>query len=97
MRDEHGKILNALGLGLHDCHSVGRGSGLEADAEENHRLIRVVPGNFKSIQGGVDDAHISTGGLDTEQVSLRARHPQHIPIGGEDDLRASGEGNRLID
>ena len=62
-------------LGLVDRHRVGRRGGLEADAEEHHLPVGVLPGQLQRVERRVDDAHVAALALDPEQVLARCRAP----------------------
>ncbi len=97
MGGQDGEIGKSLLFGLIDRHSVGRRGGLEAYSEEDHLPIRVGLGQLHRVQRGVDNAHVTAGGLHRKEVAGCARHPEHIAEGAEDHLGTPRDLQRLVD
>ena len=95
--DQQAEVLDAELLGLVDRHRVGRRGGLEADAEEDHLLVGVVPREVERVERRVDDAHVAAGALDPEQVLLAAGHAQHVAERAEDHVGPRRDLQRLVD
>ena len=49
VRHQHGKIGEPFARGLPDGHGVGRGGGFEADREEDHLAIGILPGDGDGV------------------------------------------------
>ena len=96
-RDEDAEVVDAAAGGLGDGHRVRGRGGLEADGEEHDLLGRVREGDLERVERAVDDAHVGAAGLEGEQVRGGAGHAQHVAVAGEDDVRAGGDGEGLVD
>ena len=55
------------------------------------------PRELHRVERRVDDAHVAAGGLDGEQIAVRARHAQHVAERAEDDVGPRGDLDRLVD
>ena len=66
-------------------------------AEEDHLSVGILAGERERIERRVHDPHVSALGLGLEQALLRARHPERIAEGREDDLRPLGQGHAVVD
>ena len=78
MRDEQAEVLHAATAGEPDGHGIRRRRGLETDRKEHDTTVRPGGGDLHGVQRGVDDAHVVPLGLQTQQVTVRSRHPQHV-------------------
>ncbi len=95
--DQQAEVVDAEPLRLVDRHGVGRGGGLEADAEEHHLALRVLLRDAQGVQRGVDDAYVAALAAHLEQVTAGAGHPEHVPEGAEDHVGSGGDLQRLVD
>lgn len=49
------------------------------------------------LQGRVDHPYVATLGTHGKEIRAGTGHPQHITVGGEDNLGTGGNGNGLVD
>src|SRR5690606_22009395 len=91
------RVADAALAGLVHRHGVGRGCGLEADAEEDHLPVRVLLGDAQRVQRGVDDAYVAALAAHLEQVPSGAGHAEHVAEGAEDHVGSGGDLQGLVD
>ena len=96
MRGENRKIPKPFPTGLIDRHSMGWRRSLESDRKEDDFLFRFFAGDFQGIQWRVKHANIRTLTFSAEQVTFGAGHTHHIAKGRENDVRLTGDEQRLV-
>lgn len=67
MGREDGEVFELQSLGFEHGECCGRGSGFEADSEEDDFVLRVLSGVVDGIDGGVDGEDVSADGLSLEE------------------------------
>ena len=70
VRNQDGKIFDALLSGLPDGHGVGRSGGLESDGKEDDFFVGIGPGDFQAIDGRINDAHVRAARFEDEQIDF---------------------------
>ena len=95
---EHAEVPESLGLRLPDRHGGRRRGGLEADGEEHHLPAGVFLCDAQRIPDGIHHADIRARRLDLEQTPAPAgRHPQHIPVGAQNDVMLFHQRDGIVD
>ena len=97
MRDQHGKIADALRLRLPYRHGIGRRRGLKANREEYNFSARIRGSDPHRVQRRINDANVASLGLHLEQIAIRAGNAQHVAERAEDDVGPPRDGMRAID
>src|ERR1041385_2599935 len=97
MGDEEREICDIALCCLINGHRCRGRSRLEADAEENDFLVRIVLRDLESVQRAVHDADISATRFYGQQIGSTSGNAQHITKGTKDHPRPGGDFERLID
>lgn len=58
MRNQNGKILNAVLPGAKSEHGVRRRGGLESNSEEDNISVRIGLSDFEAVERRIDDADV---------------------------------------
>ncbi len=91
------KLPNPSRFACQTAMALGGAVVSKPDGEEDHLAVGVLARQLHRVERRVDHAHVAAGGLDGQQVGGRPGHAQHVAEGGEDHLRAAGDGERLVD
>jgi len=84
------------GLARQQCR--GRGRGLEAHRQKHHLALGVPAGQRQGLQRFGEQPHVAAGGPHRQQrLGTFSRHPQHVAIGAENQLRPQRQPQRLLD
>ncbi len=88
VRDEHAEVRESLARGHPDGHGVGRRGRFESNGKEHDLLVGIGGRNGDGVERRVHHPHIAAMRFQLQEISLRARHPQHVAERAEDHLRA---------
>lgn len=89
-------VLYSLLLSLEDGGGEGGSGGLKSDAQEDHRLFRVLPCYIEAIHSGIDYPHIGALSLGLLQTGVAAGNLQHVAKSCQDHPANFGQRHGLI-
>jgi integrase len=93
---EHGKIVDALGLGSHQRQRGRRSRSLEPDGEKHDVLLGIEASQFQRVGWRIHDADVHPAGFVLERAALGPRNAHHVAEGGEDYVGLLRNGQAIV-